>query len=413
MMDGILARIYRKALGNQLAIAVGSSCSNPDYGIPNLALKIEREFGVTVSVNSSSEFFQQWNDLVRTAEKRSSHESLVKLVAQTIRNAKPTPLHRAISSIPISNFIDTTFDRSLLKALQNAGKNPILHDWHTQHMGNWKQGNPEYPNIFFSLPPIEGPITLFGICEPKKANPQLNIQVENMREMLEGKDLLLIGISPFEAEFILNLSDLCLSYEKAYVDKSESSNAGYWAQRGVMIGHITIEEIIKRLVPRHGTKYSLFDSLVPRRKIIDVSRKKQYDAFISYFSGDREFVKKLEQDLRLRGLHSWRDEREIEVGDSMTDKLQQGLTDSYSFIIVLSPETLSRPWVREELRAAYAQRLGGDFKILPVLYKDCEIPPFLFDYKYADFRDPRRYHEQLALLEKAIRNAVRDVRKKK
>jgi hypothetical protein len=412
-MNGILARIYRKALGNQLAIAVGSACSNPDYGIPNLALIIEREFGVTVSVNSSSEFFQRWNDLVRTVEKRSSRESLVKLLAHTIRSAKPTSLHRSIASVPISNFIDTTFDRSLLKALQDTGKKPILHDWHTQLMGSWKQSNPEYPNIFFSLPPIEGPTTLFGVCEPKKANPQLNIQVENMREMLDGKDLLLIGISPFEAEFILNLSDICLSYEKAYVDKSGCSDASYWAQRGVMIGHISIDEIIKRLVPSHGTKYSFFDSLVPRRKLIDAARKKQYDAFISYFSGDREFVKKLEQDLRLRGIHLWRDEREIEVGDSMTDKLQQGLSDSYSFIIVLSPETLSRPWVREELRAAYAQRLGGDFKILPVLYKECEIPLFLFDYKYADFRDPRRYHEQLALIEKAIRHAVRDARKKR
>jgi hypothetical protein len=56
-----------------------------------------------------------------------------------------------------------------------------------------------------------------------------------------------------------------------------------------------------------------------------VSRDKQYDAFISYFSGDRPFVQKLEQDLRLRGLHIWRDEREIDIGDSMSEKIQEGL----------------------------------------------------------------------------------------
>jgi len=144
-----------------------------------------------------------------------------------------------------------------------------------------------------------------------------------------------------------------------------------------------------------------------------VSREKQYDAFISYFSGDRPFVQKLEQDLRLRGAHIWRDEREIDVGDSMSEKIQNGLTDSYAFIIVLSPEAITRPWVNEELRAAYAQRLAGNFKILPVLHQECDIPPFLGDYKYADFRDDRRYEEQLGILERAIRNAVRSARDKK
>ena len=74
---------------------------------------------------------------------------------------------------------------------------------------------------------------------------------------------------------------------------------------------------------------------------------------------------------------------------------------------------LSRPWVREELNAAYNLRLAEELKILPVLYKDCEIPPFLIDYKYADFREEKRYTEQLGLLERAIRNAVKRIRRKK
>lgn len=412
-MDGILARIYRKALGNQLSIAVGSGCSNPDYGIPNLAHKIEREFKAKIRVSNPSEFFQRWNDLVHLAEKHSSREAVVQLVADAIRYSKPKPLHHTIAAVPISNFIDTTFDRSLLKALHDAGKKPILHDWNGQSMGSWKQSNPDQPNVFFALPPLDGPPKLYGVCEPTSVNKQNQIQVENMREMLTDKDLLLVGISTFEAEFILHLSTLCLSYEKAYVDKSGCSDASYWAHRGVMIGHISIEEMIKRLVPNHGTKYSLFDSLVPRRKLIDVTRDRQYDAFICYFSGDVSFVKKLEQDLKLREIHIWRDENEIEIGDSMTGKIEKGLSESYTFIIVLSPDALNRPWVREELRAAYAQRLGSNFKILPVLHRECEIPLFLADYKYADFRDSRRYHEQLALLERAIKNAVRDARKKK
>jgi hypothetical protein len=78
----------------------------------------------------------------------------------------------------------------------------------------------------------------------------------------------------------------------------------------------------------------------------------------------------------------------------------------------LSPEALLRPWVREELRAAYVRRAAGELKILPILFQDCEIPPFLADYEYADFRDDRRYGEQVALLERSIKKAVKQARKK-
>jgi hypothetical protein len=50
-------------------------------------------------------------------------------------------------------------------------------------------------------------------------------------------------------------------------------------------------------------------------------------------------------------------------------------------------EALSRPWLNEELRAAYLLRLASDFKIFPVLHEECALPLFLADYRYADFRD--------------------------
>ncbi|OGQ95658.1 MAG: hypothetical protein A2521_17340 [Deltaproteobacteria bacterium RIFOXYD12_FULL_57_12] len=413
MLNGILARIYRKSLGNQLAIAVGSGCSPDRHSIQSLAPRIEQRFGLPAAVDHPAKYFEVWNDVVRSAEKRASREEVVALVAEAIRDATPSALHALIAAVPVSNFIDTTFDRSLLKALLAEGKSPILHDWNSQKLGAWRQSEAGRPNVFFSLPPGDGSLSLYGILEPWKSHQQNSIQIENMREMLSDRDLLLVGLSPYEAECILHLYALCLSYEKAYIDRSGSTDPGYWASRGVMIGETSAQDVIARLVPAQGNEYSFLDGIFPSRKLIDISREKQYDAFISYFSGDRDFVAQLERDLALREFHIWLDEREIEVGDSMTDKIQSGLSNSYTFIIVLSPEALNRPWVKEELRAAYAQRLGGNFKILPVLHRECDIPPFLADYKYADFRETRRYQEQLELLERAIRNAVRDVRGKR
>jgi len=407
------ARIYRKSLGNQLSIAIGSGASSPKYGIPQIAQRIKDELKLSMSISHPSEYFKRWNELVKSALNKCSVEDLLHIVTEVIHNVHPTSLHRSIASIPISNFIDTTFDRSLLKALIDEGKTPILNDWHSQMMGSWRQSNAEQPNIFFMLPPITGQLSLYGIYEPSGLNTQNQIQIENMREMLNEKDLLLVGLPPDEAEFILHLHNLCLSYEKAYACIDDITEARYWAQHGVMIQIENVKKIVERLVPSEGAKYSILDGLIPSRKLVEVTREKQYDAFISYFSGDRPFVLKLAQDLKLRGVHIWRDEREIDVGDSMSEKIENGLTDSYAFIIVLSPEAIVRPWVKEELRAAYAQRLAGNFKILPVLHRECDIPPLLVDYKYADFRDDRRYEEQLGILERAIRNAVRSAREKK
>jgi len=131
------------------------------------------------------------------------------------------------------------------------------------------------------------------------------------------------------------------------------------------------------------------------------------------FSGDKAFAIKLESDLNQRDLRPWRDEGEIEVGDSISDKLELALKDSYSFVIILSKEALQRPWVREELRAAFSLRVEEQLKILPVLYKDCEMPVILMDYKHADFREGKNYAEQLEFLARSIQNAVERARRKK
>jgi hypothetical protein len=146
--------------------------------------------------------------------------------------------------------------------------------------------------------------------------------------------------------------------------------------------------------------------------MIDIKKEKEFDVFISYFSGDQDFAHKIEGDLQNRDLHVWRDEGEIDVGDSISDKIQEGLKRCFTFIIILSPEALNRPWVKEELRAAYNLRLAEELKILPVVYKDCELPIFLSDYRFADFREENNYTEQMEILSRSISNAVKRARKK-
>lgn len=109
--------------------------------------------------------------------------------------------------------------------------------------------------------------------------------------------------------------------------------------------------------------------------------------FISHASADKEFVDKLVKDLTGRGVDVWYDKFDIQLGDSVPGKINEGIADSKYFAIVLSPASVTSKWVTEELNAALIKQisLSGTF-LLPLMFKDCNVPPLLAHRRYADFR---------------------------
>jgi hypothetical protein len=121
--------------------------------------------------------------------------------------------------------------------------------------------------------------------------------------------------------------------------------------------------------------------------------------FLSYSSKDREFVNRLAMDIRARGFDVWYDQWQLEIGDSLLNKIQEGIKQSSWLVVVLSPHANESKWVTEELNSGLANQLAEDhIYVLPVLYKDCEIPPFLRDKVYADFRQDYLYGLQRLIL---------------
>src|SRR3712207_2803801 len=186
MQDGMLERLYLRALGNQIAITVGSSSSDPQYSLPALAGAIIDAFKVDFRAEYPLEYFLVWNDFIKEARKSAGKDELIAFVRDKVHDAEPSVTHQKLAAIPISNYIDTTFDRSLYKALVAAGRKPIPHDWKSQVIGSWQQSNPENPNVFFMLDNLEDPNQWLGLYEPVGWWKQNRIQIENMREMLSG-----------------------------------------------------------------------------------------------------------------------------------------------------------------------------------------------------------------------------------
>ena len=109
--------------------------------------------------------------------------------------------------------------------------------------------------------------------------------------------------------------------------------------------------------------------------------------FISYSRSDKDFVDKLAANLVANKAWVWVDRWELKVGDSLINKIQEAIQEASALLVVLSNASVSSEWCKKELTAGLVRELEEKrIIVLPVLLEDCQIPLFLRDKLYADFR---------------------------
>jgi CheY-like chemotaxis protein len=148
-----------------------------------------------------------------------------------------------------------------------------------------------------------------------------------------------------------------------------------------------IEALVDELIQSRGAASKKRESDLPEHRISQTQGKSQLKVFISHSAKDKSLAGRLALDLRATGLEVWYDSDEIHVGDTILEKIEQG-TKSDLMIIILSPDSVASWMVKQELLMFLnEERRRGSSLILPILYKDCQIPPLLEGRHYADFRE--------------------------
>lgn len=110
--------------------------------------------------------------------------------------------------------------------------------------------------------------------------------------------------------------------------------------------------------------------------------------FISHSSEDKPFARWVATDLKASGHEPWLDEWEIKVGESIPAKISLGVKEADFVIVILSKDAINSNWVEREWQNKYWDEVSsGNIHVLPILYKDCEIPELLKTKRYADFRN--------------------------
>ncbi|MFN7260321.1 MAG: TIR domain-containing protein [Cyclobacteriaceae bacterium] len=97
----------------------------------------------------------------------------------------------------------------------------------------------------------------------------------------------------------------------------------------------------------------------------------QYDVFICHASEDKDdFVRPLAELLRHQHVEVWYDEFSLSIGDSLTQKIDEGLQKSKFGIVVLSPNFFKKPWAKRELSGlTFKEMLEKRDVILPIWHR--------------------------------------------
>jgi hypothetical protein len=98
----------------------------------------------------------------------------------------------------------------------------------------------------------------------------------------------------------------------------------------------------------------------------------RYDAFISYSSEDLALATEIAADLDARTMRTFLASRDLAAGTVWTEEVRQALLASRVLLIVLTPNSATRPWVMCEVGASWA--LGKPL-IPALLYVDPKALP--------------------------------------
>ena len=90
-----------------------------------------------------------------------------------------------------------------------------------------------------------------------------------------------------------------------------------------------------------------------------------YRVFVSHASTDKWIATALCDKIESAGASTFRDDRDVKSGDDIPDGIRTEIVRSREFVVLLSPDSVKRPWVLLEAGAFWGRR--RDARIIAVL----------------------------------------------
>ncbi|MDQ3559229.1 MAG: TIR domain-containing protein [Pseudomonadota bacterium] len=128
--------------------------------------------------------------------------------------------------------------------------------------------------------------------------------------------------------------------------------------------------------------------------------------FLSHASEDKTLAREIAARLFENGMEVFFDEWEIRAGDSLLGRIDVGLGRCTHFVVLLTPHSVEKAWVRAEMDAAFVKRVEGECRFIPLRHnlQAQELPPLLRGLLSPEIKD---IDEDIARLIEDIREIDR------
>lgn len=115
-------------------------------------------------------------------------------------------------------------------------------------------------------------------------------------------------------------------------------------------------------------------------------------AFLCHAAEDKDVVEPVGSWLTEREVQVWLDKWRLTPGDSLIERIGEGIETSDRLVVFLSPHSVESKWVRKEVATGLVMELAedrgwGEKFVIPVLLSACKVPIMLRDKIYANFSD--------------------------
>jgi hypothetical protein len=101
--------------------------------------------------------------------------------------------------------------------------------------------------------------------------------------------------------------------------------------------------------------------------------------FLSFGWEDHALAQRIAQTLMANGVDTWWAEWEIRAGESLRQKIDEGLRNCTVFLVLLTPTSINKPWVNQEIDAGLIRKIEDQARFIP-LRRDLPptaLPPLL------------------------------------
>jgi len=95
-----------------------------------------------------------------------------------------------------------------------------------------------------------------------------------------------------------------------------------------------------------------------------VECKKPPKAFLSFAWENHALAERVAKELQANGIDTWWAEWSLRAGDSLRQKIEEGLGECTHFIVLLTPESIHKPWVNQEMDAGLVRKLESQVRFI-------------------------------------------------